>query len=127
MFCINRLFKTKENVKEFLYIIRGGTEKYENASPEEMQIHMQHWQKWMGILAQEGNLIGGQPLMNNGKTIIDGGEKVIDRPFAEGKELIGGYLLITAASIDEASEIAKNCPSFEYDCSVEVREISSIE
>ena len=96
-------------MKEYLYIIRGGVEKYENSSPEEMQRHMEHWQQWMGSLAQQGNLIGGQPLMNEGKTLVEGGKKVIDRPLAEGKELVGGYLLIKADSLDQASAIAKDC------------------
>ncbi len=114
-------------MKEFLYIIRGGQEVYEKNSPEEMQKHMQHWEQWMGGLAQNGQLIGGQPLMTEGKTLIDNGSKVIDRPLAEGKELIGGYLLIKADSLDNAADIAKGCPSFEYGCSVEVREISPME
>ncbi len=114
-------------MKEFLYIIRGGQEKYQTNSPEEMQKHMQKWQAWMGGLAQEGKLVGGQPLMSEGKTLTEGGAKVMDRPLAEGKELIGGYLLIKADSLDHAAKIAKDCPSFEYDCSVEVREISPME
>ncbi|MBQ4822618.1 YciI family protein [Aquimarina sp. MMG016] len=114
-------------MKEFLYIIRGGQEVYEKNSPEQMQKHMEHWQQWMGGLAEQGKLVGGQPLMNEAKTLIDGGAKVIDRPLAEGKELIGGYLLIKANSIDEAAKIAKDCPSLEYNCSIEVREISPME
>ncbi|MEW7291252.1 YciI family protein [Aquimarina sp. 2304DJ70-9] len=111
-------------MKEFLYLIRGGQEKYEKNSPEEMQKHMQHWQEWMGGLAQAGQLVGGQPLMTEGKTLSEGGAKVIDRPLAEGKELVGGYLLIKADSLEHAADIAKDCPSFEYGCTVEVREIS---
>ncbi len=114
-------------MKEFLYVIRGGQEKYETNSPEQMQKHMEHWQRWMGGLAENKQLVGGQPLMTEGKTLIDGGSKIIDRPLAEGKELIGGYLLIKAESLDHATDIAKGCPSFEYGCSVEVREISPME
>ncbi len=113
-------------MKEFLYIIRGGQEKYESKSPEEMQRHMEDWQHWMGGLAQKGQLVGGQPLMKEGKTLTDHGTKVIDRPLAEGKELIGGYLLIKAESLEQAAEIAKGCPSFEHECTVEVREISPV-
>ncbi|MDY8137790.1 YciI family protein [Aquimarina sp. 2201CG5-10] len=114
-------------MKEFLFIIRGGQEKYESNSPEEMQKHMEHWQQWMGSLAQAGKLTGGQPLMSEGKTLIEGGAKVMDRPLAEGKELIGGYLLIKEESLSHAAELAKNCPSLEYNCSIEVREISPME
>lgn len=114
-------------MKEFMFIIRGGEDKYSNASPEEMQRHMQDWQQWMGGLAKLEQLVGGQPLMTEGKTLTERGEKITDRPFAEGKELVGGYLIIKADSLDHAATIAKDCPSFEYDCSVEVREISPME
>jgi len=114
-------------MKEFLMLIRGGQEKYDSVSPEGMQKHMEHWQQWMGSLAQEDKLVGGQPLMNEGTTMTEGGKKVKDRPFAEGKELVGGYLLIKADSLVHATEIAKDCPSFEYDCSVEVREIAPMD
>ncbi len=114
-------------MKEFLYIIRGGQKVYLENSPEDMQKHMEHWQQWMGSLAGQGQLVGGQPLMNEGKTLVEGGTKIIDRPLAEGKELIGGYLLIKADSLNQASEIAKGCPALEYNCSVEIREISPME
>ncbi len=111
-------------MKEFLLLIRGGHDDTGKRSPEEMQKHMEHWQQWMGNLAQQNLLVGGQPLMNEGKTLIERGEKVIDRPLAEGKELVGGYLLIRSNSLEEATNISKDCPGFEYGCTVEVREIS---
>jgi len=107
-------------------LIRGGQEKYRTNSPEEMQKHMEHWQEWMGGLVKQEKLLNGQPLMNKGRTITEQGKKITDRPFAEGKELVGGYLLIKADSLDHASEIATSCPSFEYDCSIEVREIAPL-
>ncbi|WP_103070342.1 YciI family protein [Aquimarina sediminis] len=114
-------------MKEFMFIIRGGEDKYSNTSPEEMQKHMQHWQEWMGGLAQAEQLVGGQPLMTEARTLTERGEKITDRPLAEGKELVGGYLIIKADSLDQAAQVAKGCPSFEYDCSVEVREINLME
>jgi hypothetical protein len=44
-----------------------------------------------------------------------------DGPFAESKDMITGSLLIEAKSLDEAAELARQCPVFEYDGSVEVR------
>lgn len=114
-------------MKEYMFIIRGGDDYGATLSPEELQAHMQKWQNWMGGLAQQGRLVGGQPLIKEGKTLVEGGKKVIDRPLAEGKELIGGYIMAKADSLNEATEIAKGCPGFEWDCSVEVREISPME
>jgi hypothetical protein len=110
-------------MKEYLFIIRGGEDIAAIKSPEEMEEHMQHWQKWMGGIASKGKLVGGQPLMTEGKSLINSGAKVIDRPLAEGKELVGGYIIVKADSLNEATEIAKGCPGFEHECTVEVREI----
>jgi len=84
---------------------------------------MQDWHKWMGGLTEQGKFSSGQPLASEGKTLLDGGQKVIDRPLVEGKELIGGYLIIKADSLEAATEISKGCPGLEFDCSVEVRKI----
>jgi len=110
-------------MNEYLFIIRGG-DMDESQSPEQMQEHMDAWGVWMGGLAQDGKLVGGQPLMNPGKTLTEKGTKVTDRPLAEGKELVGGYILVKADNLDEAAGLAQGCPGFEHDCSIEVREIN---
>ena len=114
-------------MKEYLYIIRGGDDIAAMKSPEEMQAHMQEWQKWMGGLAEKGRFGGGQPLMNEGKAIVDSGNKLIDRPLAEGKELVAGYIIVKADSLEEAAAMAKGCPGFEHQCTIEVREIRPME
>ncbi|MDN3669398.1 YciI family protein [Echinicola jeungdonensis] len=110
-------------MNEYLLIIRGGEDLAATMSPEEMQSHMQDWQKWMGGLAENGKFVGGQPLMNEGKSLVEKGRKVIDRPLAEGKEMVGGYIILKANSLVEATELAKGCPGFQHDCTLEVREI----
>ncbi len=112
-------------MNQYLFIIRGG-EDMSTKSPEEMQAHMKDWEVWMGGLAQEGKLVAGEPLHNEAKTLTERGTKVTDRPLAEGKELVGGYLLVNANSLDEAASLAGGCPGFERDCSIEVREIAKM-
>jgi len=55
----------------------------------------------------------------------EGGSSVTDGPFAEAKEVVGGYWLIQARSKEEAVEWAKRCPG--VDCRVEVRPIWEME
>ncbi|WP_332369613.1 YciI family protein [Spirosoma telluris] len=50
-----------------------------------------------------------------------------DGPFTEGKEIVGGYLILTAANVDEAVDLAQGCPLFETDGTVEVRPIINFE
>lgn len=113
-------------MKEFLFIIRGDHDKISNASPEYMQEHMQLWSEWMGEIAEKGQLVGGQPLEYAGKTLIESGTKIIDRPLAEGKELIGGYIIVKSETLDAACEIAKGCPGFIHENTLEVRELAAM-
>ncbi|MFD2567132.1 YciI family protein [Pseudotenacibaculum haliotis] len=115
-------------MSNFLYLFRGGEEKYQSLSQEEKEAHMLIWQKWMGGLAEEGRLVDGLPLAQEGKVVVNRGEVITDGPFAEGAEMVGGYLIVSAKDLDEATEISKGCPIFDYDGStVEVREILSMD
>ena len=61
------------------------------------------------------------------KKVTQKGKVVSDGPFAEGKEIVGGYLIVNAADLDEAAEISKGCPIFKNNGEVEVREILSMD
>lgn len=115
-------------MSNFLYLFRGGEEHFNTFSQEEKQAHMMVWQKWMGGLAEEGKLVDGLPLSPEGKVVVNRGEVITDGPFAEGAEMVGGYLIVTAKDLDEAVAISKGCPIFDYNGSTcEVREILSDE
>jgi hypothetical protein len=117
---------TTKKMAEYLLIFRGGDAQTAQQSPEKWQAHMQKWMQWMGDLKEQGKLVGAQPLATTGK-MVSGTKKVVsDGPYMEGKEMVGGYLLCTAASYDEAVEISMACPILEHDGVVEVREIKAI-
>jgi hypothetical protein len=105
----------------YLYIFRGGDMK--GLSPQQMEENMKNWGAWMGQLSQTGNFKGGDPLGDGGRVVAGKKKAVTDGPFGETKDLVGGYLLVTAASLDAATELARGCPIFERDGSVEVREV----
>ncbi|MDN5216674.1 YciI family protein [Fulvivirgaceae bacterium BMA12] len=112
---------------KYLYLFRGGDENWANASPEETQAHMQKWGVWMQDLAQKGKLVDGLPLAKPGKVVEKSGEVIHDGPFAEGAEVVGGYLIINADSLDEAVQMSKECPIYEHNGSTEVREIMNMD
>jgi hypothetical protein len=88
---------------------------------------MQRWTNWMGDIAQQGKLVGAQPLENTGKVVQGTKKLVLDGPFAEGKEIIGGYLLCKTETIEEAIELSKGCPILDFDeGTVEVRPIGKM-
>src|SRR6267143_1311012 len=113
-----------EAKKEFIIFFRG-SQWDKNLSPEEIQKDMGQFMGWFERLREEGKLKAGQPLEREGK-IVSGkkGRTVADGPFAESKEAIGGYFLLQVADLDEAVEIAQQCPILEYGSAVEVRPVA---
>ncbi len=53
------------------------------------------------------------------------GRVVVDGPFAESKETIGGYFLLHVGTLDEAVAIAQECPGLPYGIRVEVRPVAA--
>jgi hypothetical protein len=110
----------------YLLIFRDvSPDVYQTISPDERQKLMQQWNAWYDGLAAEGKVQHGHPLEPQGRVVSGArGERVVDGPFAEAKEAIGGYFLLTVADIDEATEIAQRCPSLRLGMTVEVRAIA---
>jgi hypothetical protein len=106
---------------DFLFLFRGGNTR--PLSPEEMQRSMQKWGAWMEGLSKAGTFKGGEPLEEGGKVVSGTRKLVTDGPFPESKEVVGGYLIVTAKDLGQAAEISKGCPIFEEGGSVEVRAI----
>ena len=109
-------------MSNFMFVFRGGATP---TSPEAMQKQMQKWMTWIQQLRDQGKYIAGDPLQGGGK-VLTSRKTITDGPFAEGKEVVGGYFMIRAETLDEAAEMAKDCPIFENGGSVEVRAIQVI-
>lgn len=112
---------------DYMYLFRGGSAAMAKMSPEQLQHNMQKWMKWIEELSKEGIFKAGEPLEMQGKVIRGKKQDVTDGPYAESKDLVGGYLIVKAPSLSKAAEIAKGCPIFENDGSVEIREIRPME
>jgi len=110
---------------EFAYLYRGGERP---ASPEQQQQIMQKWIAWMKDLAETGHMVDrGQPLERSGKLVKGGTRSITDGPFAETKDVVGGFTLVRAKDIGEAAELAKGCPILERGGDVEVRPIMQMD
>lgn len=114
-------------MKKILYIFRNDPATPPKMSPEEMQDHMKAWMVWMQELSEKKLFIDGLPLAPEGKRVSADGSVVTDGPFMEGKEVVGGYMLIYAESLAHATELSKACPIFDYGGQVEIRETMSME
>jgi len=106
---------------EFTFLFRG---RDRTASPEQMQKTMAKWVAWFKELQTTGHLKDpGHPLEDGGK-VVRGKQKIVnDGPYAEAKDLVGGYIVVEAKDLTHAVEISKGCPILDVGGSVEVRPI----
>lgn len=109
---------------DFLMIFRGGDDEMAKLSPEAMQQHLQQWTAWIEGIRAKGQFKSGDPLAATGRVVSDQGQ-FTDGPYAEAKDLVGGYLIVSADDIDEVTEMAGNCPIYAMGGTTEIRPISA--
>jgi hypothetical protein len=112
-------------MEEFMLIFRhvdGG----KVASPEQMQIWMKQTMDWVGGIAAQNKLASqGNGLSFDDSRVVRSNHVVTNGPFGEIKETIGGYIIVRAASVEEAVEFAKGSPVLQGEGNtVEVRKIA---
>ena len=117
---------SQEPTNEHLLFVRG-THWNHGMSPSELQRIMTDFYAWVDGLNTRGILRGAQPLMEEGK-LVSGvrGAAVTDGAFAESKEAIAGYFLLSVDTMEAALEIAKACPILEHGAQIEVRPIADL-
>ena len=108
---------------KFLFIYRRGNDTTRNMTPDEMQQQLQRWQKWLGEGLQKGWMIDpGDALTAEGRVVS--AKVVTDGPFVESKEVVGGFSIIEAETIQAAALLAKGCPNVLVGGTVEVRPLA---
>ena len=105
----------------FLFVYRNGRDSFGTMSPDEMQQVLGKWSDWIGEGLRRGWMINpGDALKTEGR-VVNARKVVSDGPFIEAKEVVGGFSIVDADTIDAAAELAKGCPIFSRGGSVEVR------
>jgi hypothetical protein len=99
----------------------GGREKQDAPSPAQMQAMFASFNAWREKFKDQIVDLGGK-LKGGGKILTTSG--VTDGPFVEMKEVIGGYMVISADSYEHAIEIARESPGYMPAASLEIREIA---
>jgi len=96
-------------------------------SPDEMQQIFGRWVAWMKEMKAKDQFVVADRLEDGGKVLRGPtGSSVTDGPFAESKEIVGGFVIVKADSLAEATTIARGCPGFAYGTIVEVRPIEDL-
>jgi hypothetical protein len=115
-------------MRDFLLVLRDDpSQMTEMPSPDQFAAIIEKYKAWSEGLAAKGLLVGGNKLTDGHGRVMKpeaGGVKVKDGPYAETKEIIGGYYLIKAESYDHAVELCEGHPNFMFG-SIEIRELDA--
>jgi hypothetical protein len=113
---------TSPQKSQFLFLLHqpgGGT-----PPPEQLQKIMAQFDQWMDHMKARGAVLGTNGLGPQGRVLRGPrGASFTDGPYAEGKEIVGGYVLIEAADFEQAVELARECPGLGYGLALEVRPV----
>lgn len=107
----------QQPLNEYMIISKGHWDP--DKSPEEIQQVIDTFYDWHGRLVSAGKMKSGQRLARASVTVSKHG--VIDGPFAETKEVIGGYWFCMAHSLEEAAALAAQNPCLACGLTYEVR------
>lgn len=110
-------------MKEFMMIFLGADYQSIGLSPEESQQRMQMWMDWVGQLTTDGNYVEGRPLLPATTRMTGDPAIATDGPFVEAKELIGGYFIVKANTLEDVKAMAKGFPDYDLEGTVEIREV----
>lgn len=113
----------------YMLLLHDDPTRFEGASPEELQKMMGEYIGWRESLMASGQLIDGQKLQDEGGkelSLVNDEVRVVDGPYSEAKEIMGGYFMIEAADYGAAVEISKTCPHLTYGKRIELRAIDEI-
>jgi len=105
----------------YMCILRSETGGCEQSSPSEMEIMYAKYQAWQQKFS-DNILDMGNKLGTVGSVVRHDG--ITEGPFIELKEIIGGYMMLTATNLDEAIAVIKVSPMVaNTGTSIEIREI----
>lgn len=114
---------------EYLLIFRN-TDLEKRLPETELTVVMQRFNGWLETWSKRGYIKGGQPLGPQGRVLSKKAKEqprvTVDGPFAEAKEVVGGYVVVQAESIEDATLVAEEWPLFDYDATLEIRPVLKV-
>ena len=116
-------------MSQFVFLFRSTEAGQREAmgTPERAQRSLQTWLAWIHDLEAKGHLKErGHPMDRNGRVVRGKDKLVTDGPYVEAKDIVLGFIVVAAASLDEAVGLASGCPIVEGGGSVEVRPVATL-
>ena len=111
---------------KYMLLLYGDPTKWINISPEEMQKAIEKYVAWGERMRKKGILVSSHKLVDDAGKVIrgDGGKpRVMDGPYSETKEVLGGYYLIEAANYEAAVRECDDSPQLGHGGTIEVRQV----
>ncbi|WP_235686126.1 MULTISPECIES: YciI family protein [Corallococcus] len=112
----------------YLMLLHETPAHFAPMSPAELQAILEEYIQWSQRLQQEGRLLQGEKLRDEGGRRLkqqDGQLLVSDGPYAEVKDVVGGFFILSAESYDAAVALARTCPHLRHG-EVELRAIDEV-
>jgi hypothetical protein len=116
---------TPSTTAPYMLLFRNtGPENYRHMSPDQRQQIITRWNDWFEGLVATGKAIEGQPLEPETRVVSGPSGRIVDGPFPESKEAIGGYVTLMVGSMEEATAIAKQHPALAHGLVIEIRKLT---
>jgi hypothetical protein len=114
---------------KYLLLLHETPAQYADMSPAEMARIIERYSAWAAGLAQRGHLVSGEKLTDDGGRHLHRkptGVVALDGPYAEAKDVIGGFFIVEADSLAHAERLADDCPHLQGSNWIEVRAIDTM-
>ncbi len=110
-------------MKDYLFLFRNSADNLAKLSETDKKEWLDKWNVWFKKLTDEGRYenVGDRLTSAEARTIKSTDKIVTDGPYTESKEIIGGFVKVKAENLDDATEVAKGCPIFLVNGSLEIR------
>jgi hypothetical protein len=96
-------------MKDYVLIFRH-EDGQKKASPEQLQVWMKQTMDWIGQITAQGKFVGGNGLLFDEAHVVKHDKSVVNGPYGDIKETIGGYIIVRADNVQEAIGFANGCP-----------------
>ncbi len=113
---------------QFALLLHETPSSFANISPEEMQGIIERYVAWRQKVEADGRMAGGHKLTEEGGRHLSkaGGQlRVVDGPYAEAKEVLGGLFVIEAVDYDDAIQVSSDCPHLDFGW-IELRQVDPV-
>jgi hypothetical protein len=112
-------------MSKFMLIVGGADlDKRSSNNPALAPMMLERYMAWVKSLSERSPIVSYKLYDQTGARLTIRGGQVVEGPFVEAKEAVGGIFVLEAANLAEATQLAKGCPVFELQNGyVEVRAV----